>query len=369
MAGAGGGDGGWGALLGRCEARARAAAERLRAERAPGAPAAGGGGLPATLAVAREAASGLSVAEMRARYVDRGLPVVITGLGSALAGLPEGCDDVWALLRSRFGHKTQMVFRQPGDDEEGGKDNTLGESELMRVGDLLDLMSRAPAASGAPARVYMYDTPLASKLPELLEHWRVPRYFAHCLLQKTRLPHPYLRSWPTAFVGSAGTASTVHVDRWHSHFWMVQVSGAKRWTIWPEEDTPLLRPSWARGTYDPQFPPFGDLVGDPDVALTRPAEVVVEAGEVLFMPGGCPHRVQNLEDSVSFAGNFVDSSNVEAVLADQLALGRRYPEALELHAALAEVDWSDEWKGPEEALPPEQMAVDYFQDFANRAFS
>ena len=87
------------------------------------------------------------------------------------------------------------------------------------------------------------------------------------------------------------------------------------------------------------------------------------------VPGGCPHRVENLAESISFAGNFVDDSNLEDVLADQCALAHRYPEAGELHAALDEVDWSDEWRGPEAPLPPDEMAVDYFQGFANRAFS
>ena len=366
--GGGGGAGAWSELLERCEARARADAERLRASRGRGRGRGGGGGEDGDrggdrgwgdpAAVPRVAASELSVVEMRTQYVDRGRPVIVTGLGDALTA---GCADPWVLLRDRFGHKTVAVYQQ---SEASARGNTLGEPHLMQLDSFLDLL-----AAGDAQGMYLYDTPLASKLPELLEHWRVPRYFSHCFLQKTRLPHAYLRSWPTAFVGARGTTSPVHVDRWHSHFWMVQVAGRKRWTIWPESDMPLLRPSWARGTLDPEFPAFGELLQCPDAGLTRPVEAVVEAGEVLFVPGGCPHRVENLAESISFAGNFVDDSNLEAVLADQCALAHRYPEAGELHAALDEVDWSDEWRGPDTPLPPDEMAVDYFQGFANRAFS
>ena len=34
--------------------------------------------------------------------------------------------------------------------------------------------------------------------------------------------------------------------------------------------------------------------------------------QVLFVPGGAPHLVVNLTDTVAFAGNFLDDSNLEA---------------------------------------------------------
>ena len=36
-------------------------------------------------------------------------------------------------------------------------------------------------------------------------------------------------------------------------------------------------------------------------------------GELLFVPAGCPHRVQNLETSLAISGNFVDLSNFDLV--------------------------------------------------------
>ena len=44
--------------------------------------------------------------------------------------------------------------------------------------------------------------------------------------------------------------------------------------------------------------------------------MVLEEGETLFVPGGAPHLVVNLTDTVAFAGNFVDDSNLEAAMAD-----------------------------------------------------
>lgn len=46
---------------------------------------------------------------------------------------------------------------------------------------------------------------------------------------------------PSLFAGSGGsTGAEMHVDAWCSHFWMVMLSGRKRWTLFSEEDG--LRP-------------------------------------------------------------------------------------------------------------------------------
>ena len=36
-------------------------------------------------------------------------------------------------------------------------------------------------------------------------------------------------------------------------------------------------------------------------------------GEMLFVPAGCPHRVENLEPSLAISSNFVDKSNFDHV--------------------------------------------------------
>lgn len=50
--------------------------------------------------------------------------------------------------------------------------------------------------------------------------------------------------------------------------------------------------------------------------LTRalPRQCILESGELLFVPYGCPHRVENLQDSLAVSSNFVDLSNFQVVL-------------------------------------------------------
>ena len=45
-----------------------------------------------------------------------------------------------------------------------------------------------------------------------------------------------------------------------------------------------------------------------------PSVVTLTAGQVLFVPAGSPHRVENLEESVAVSGNMVDESNLEECL-------------------------------------------------------
>ena len=43
--------------------------------------------------------------------------------------------------------------------------------------------------------------------------------------------------------------------------------------------------------------------------------MVLEAGELLFVPRGSPHAVENLGATVAVSGNFVDASNAAGVAA------------------------------------------------------
>ena len=58
-------------------------------------------------------------------------------------------------------------------------------------------------------------------------------------------------------------------------------------------------------------------------------------------PGGTPHAVENLTDVLAVAGNFVDESNLESVLADMRCMGEVDPALKEAAEALAEMEHDD----------------------------
>ena len=51
----------------------------------------------------------------------------------------------------------------------------------------------------------------------------------------------------------------------------------------------------------------------PAVSCVNPKECILCPGEVLFVPAGCPHKVENLETSLAISANFVDGSNFKLV--------------------------------------------------------
>lgn len=91
-----------------------------------------------------------------------------------------------------------------------------------------------------------------------------------------------------------------------------------RWVFFPPEDVPLLYPTYVHST-DAVFEAnlsAPDLNHHPLLSLTHPRECLLSPGELLFVPSGCPHRVENIEPSLAISANFVDLSNFDGVLSE-----------------------------------------------------
>ena len=92
-----------------------------------------------------------------------------------------------------------------------------------------------------------------------------------------------------------------------------------RWVFFPPEDVGCLYPVLAAHSTDLAFEvdlAHPDLTAHPLLALSHPRECMLQPGELLFVPAGCPHRVENLEKSLAISANFVDRSNYERVLGE-----------------------------------------------------
>lgn len=107
--------------------------------------------------------------------------------------------------------------------------------------------------------------------------------------------------------------------------------------FFPPEDLPLLYPVYYHST-DAVFEvdlSRNDIPScHPLLALTSPCECVLEPGELLFVPSGSPHRVENLEKSLAISANFVDGSNIDAVKRELKVNGLLDPRAENLLSVL-----------------------------------
>ncbi|KAL8576600.1 hypothetical protein ACOMHN_025075 [Nucella lapillus] len=256
---------------------------------------------PAMRQVERRSCRDLSFADFFRQYAACRRPVVITDTVFSMTTVP------WDLrhIRQVAGECPARVKRSvQGSVEWAG----LEESRLVRVSEFLDSMEQGCGD-------YLFDWSLPLHCPALAGEITIPRYFAGDFLQRSSSGSLYQDSWPSLFIAPAGVHSGLHVDAFASNFWMALFQGRKRWVFFQEEDAPCLYPVYAH-SMDPTFEAdmvHPDLTTHPLLASVHPVECVLNAGELLFVPGGSPHYVENLDATLAISANFVDLSNFTRV--------------------------------------------------------
>ncbi|XP_052791172.1 uncharacterized protein LOC128225165 [Mya arenaria] len=257
---------------------------------------------PAHSQVERVPASGLSYSDFLHKYAQTSTPVIVTGL--QITSQPWTLDHV-----SKVAGECDAPVKKPV--KESVKFAHLEDCGTMKVKDIIDsLHGDLPHDQ----QVYLFDWSLPCHCPELAKEITIPKYFAGDLLQRTSADSLYQDSWPSLFIAPAGLTSELHVDTFGSNFWMALFQGKKRWTFFRREDISLLYPVYNNPwSEDPNFRvdlDSPDLSQFPLLAHTHPVQCVLEPGEVLFVPAGCPHRVENLESSLAISANYIDLSNL-----------------------------------------------------------
>ena len=370
---------------------------------------------PVPLTIPRIHCTQLSLARFRREFCVPGAPVVITGLGNHLTEDGDRGGD----LQWLFKHGGTKKVAVTNDNAHVSSTLNVADTEILNLGEhlkrvlQLDQPNLDPSDPKFGARdgdgTYLYDCAVPLKLPSLLSSLRIPRYFAHDFLQRTRHSHAFTASWPSLFFAAPHTKSSLHVDQWRGNFWMAMVRGTKRWSLFHTDDVPFLTPDYSRGTLDPSFPrmhemdearkhavmerkggldmanttdmapsthdesknesdtesknksdsPFGGEY--PFLPFARRWDVDLGPGEVLFVPGGFPHVVHNLDVTVSFAGNYVDESNLEAALSDMQLLGNKYGDSMKKSFDAIDEVWFDleDEVFVDELLEPKQLVVRY----------
>jgi solute carrier family 25 thiamine pyrophosphate transporter 19 len=363
------------------------------------------GGPPAPLPVPRVHCTELSLARFRREFCSKSEPVVITGLGSHLTeDGARGAD-----LRWLFKHGGSKKVAVSLDNTHVSSTLKCADTDVVDLKDHLERVLKLDRPNLRPGvdegfgerdgdGTYLYDCAVPLKLPSLTFSLRVPRYFAHDFLQRTRYPHAFTASWPSLFVAAPHTRSSLHVDQWRGNFWMAMIRGTKRWTLFHADDVPFCAPDYSRGTLDPEFPRLHEMeeartsmadAGDaenttvadaaepsrrrasasakpfsgafPFLPFARRWDADLGPGEILFVPGGFPHAVHNLDVTVSFAGNYVDESNLDHALRDMQLLGEKYGDALRKTFQAVDEVWFDpeDETWVEERLEPKQLVVRY----------
>ena len=205
-------------------------------------------------------------------------PIVLTNCVSYWPALDWTLDS----LRRAAGHRTVPV-------ELGGRYTDAGWSQrLMTLGQFIDQHVQRPATDGPPGYLAQYE--LFEQIPELAFDVPTPGY---CWVGEKDPVHTNI------WLGPAGTVSPLHHDPKHNC--LVQVMGKKFVQVFAPEETPRLYPHETpmlhnTSQVDAERP---DLARFPEFAAARHQEVVLEPGDLLYMPPGWWHYVRSLSVSCS----------------------------------------------------------------------
>ncbi|MGH7787551.1 MAG: cupin-like domain-containing protein [Candidatus Binatia bacterium] len=228
----------------------------------------------------------LTPREFRARYLRRGIPVILEG------GAREWpCVREWsfASFRQRFGRETVKFVRRPGAPDDDGSAGAQGYCEES-FGEFLD-----GALSGSGGKYLR--SPLLEKFPELRQD------FDQGFLRD--MPGSTMGVTYQLFIGGRGTATPLHNAITPCFF--VNTCGIKRWHFIPGDYLAVLDPSPDGLPYNHSAADLGfaNLDRYPGLDCIDRLEAVMQPGDILFHPSWMWHAVQNESPTIGVRYGFV----------------------------------------------------------------
>lgn len=197
--------------------------------------------------------------------------------------------------------------------------------QYMRVADFIDGVVNATQDRPAP---YLQGTGegryLADLFPELVgdidpepiyaePNWLTARFFPGSLRhQLNRGPRAEI------FFGGLGAGfSRLHWDMLHVHVFAAQVFGTKSWLLFSPDDSPNLYPHPKYSNVSEVSDLFAaDVEKFPLLRKAQGHRVLLEPGEMLFVPAGWWHTTTLSEPSISISINSANASNWRSLVRD-----------------------------------------------------
>lgn len=175
-------------------------------------------------------------------------------------------------------------------------DVSKGIRQIVRLSDYAGMLEKYEALGngekGEPPP-YLHDVPFFHLFPHfipdiepfplhLFPGWYWPKW------------HNYIQF----FMGPTGSLTPLHFDTLGTHNLFFQIVGRKRFILIPAEQKDYCYlEGWRWGRFDPNEPDFAKY---PLAKATTPREVLLQPGEILYIPPGTLHQVHGLSFSISF---------------------------------------------------------------------
>lgn len=189
----------------------------------------------------------------------------------------------------------------------------IRSGKSMELGAYIESLDSQSVRDGEGVALYMRNLMLFEKFPELRGDFRMPDIAQPNWLQ-SRFLGDYSggswRYWVELFLSGPGSRfPNVHIDPYFTHAWSLQISGRKHFWLWPS--TAQERAEMLSGEKSWQYP--RKLLPDTDLEGFMPGRealrVVLEPGDLAFIPAGYWHTTECSEASVTLGGNFVQACN------------------------------------------------------------
>ena len=201
-------------------------------------------------------------------------PLLITGMAAEWPALQNWTPEY---LSTRFGERSVRVYN--ASFGEPGK-NYMDSIDKMPFADFL----RETLGEGKDLRMFLYN--IGRQIPELLEDVRIPD-----------LGIPLSRHFVYSFFGCRGSVTPLHYDIDMSHVLYTAIRGRRRIRLFaPDQSTALHKhPFTVRSYVDLDAPDYNAY---PGLMKAEGYEVIVEAGQSLFIPSGYWHEVNYLDAGI-----------------------------------------------------------------------
>jgi len=275
--------------------------------------------------IATEQACELEPAQFEERYVETNTPVIINGLTDGWEA-----HRLWDLeyfsTADEVANEPVCVFLTKTYDGEV-MECTMGE--YVRSFDQLKERAAGRKLGDVP---YLRSWEVAQVKPEMLTS--CAEGFAYFKDMFSILPAGNMVKPPFTwlFIGPTGSYTGVHADAVSSKLfsggvltvdaWTTVIRGRKLFRLWPAHALENLYVGKMTGRYGSRE--FVDM-SDPDLGRfpecqkVKPVEVIVEAGQVIYIPKNWAHDVLALEDTISLTTHWLTKPNLRQVLSQARA--------------------------------------------------
>ncbi|KAH9526821.1 JmjC domain-containing protein 4 [Dermatophagoides farinae] len=147
------------------------------------------------------------------------------------------------------------------------------------------------------------------------DFYKIPTYFESDYLNEYCTAKS-IADFKFTYMGPKGSTTPLHVDVFGSFSWSANVIGTKRWLMIPDHCVETLKQLIGVNNlpHDLYTLPNYEQI----IAKVNGFEIIQKAGQVLFVPSGYMHQVENIEHTISINHNWFNACNLDRVYSNLL---------------------------------------------------